>query len=1309
MPTIFEKKEQLLTDTPLLLFDCTLSDGTVEHWSTQPVSLNSTQYAGRILRHNLFEIQTAANQGVDSIPKISIDLANADSHFSELEHNTGFKGAKLAVRVAFFDLKQGSVTTETAILFQGIANPPEAITESSFRLSAFNRLSAQRVFLPKMRVQRRCNWDFPTTPQQRLEAMDGGASGKFSRFYPCGYSPDMGGGVGNLNGSAPFTSCSFTRADCEARGMFNKDVSDRPTARFSGIEFVPATILVRSAGEKGSHLSPVSLNEAQYNDFVPMVYGTAWYSPGIVFSRNDGNLTRMEVLLGAGEITDVYKVIVNNIEIPSGRSGVNMTGTGWFNVISYGTRNGAFNGDFTDGHGRPQGDPYGGMAYLSVVVPNKINDGTSLPSIQVLIDGMKVRQYAADGTLTGEQFSNNPCWIILDILLRNGWSPAEIDLASFATAAAYCDAPIPATDLNGNPTTVSRFQCNLVLQNRRSVGDVLRGIRNSSRLYLTFGFNGLLQLRVENTLALQQPSKPANSNATITLDAGWPAYEFGDGANGTSGILRNSDGSSSVRLWSRAATDCPNRLSVEFQDAFNDYQQDSFSLVDADDVAKTGQEINVTLSALGIPNYDQAARILQFNLSKSIHGNRFVQFDTSVKGLGLSPGDLISLTYLKEGFERQVFRVLKIVPGQNFRTATITAQIHDNAWYANDSGIDITGTRRSPGYGLGVPRPLAGTTLDSNGDLQFGVTETYSQSADGSTTLLANVEFVTPGAIPASAPAIPLISLVAVIANTGGTLPGGTTLYYAVSSVDAQGGESALSFVVRATIPDGPNTNEVTLQNLSFPSAATAFHLYRGPSPSQLFRVASSVPIANTFTDTGLAEQPVLPPDPNFDHSNFYWRLEMQSEAAATTQSPTTVGNSALSMIPNEFQGMTVRITRGTGAGQENTVASNDGTTLTLTTPWTITPDPTSYFVVAQSSYQYGATGKTNRLQFPIPFRPGAIIHISGRSANAANLECSYEISPLTRYRIGGGGIPNVDTDVPPLPTFGLGLSPLQGGTIILSAIGFSDLTNTATITAGTYTFHYYDELAGPPTISLARPTAAADTSLQLNAALPTIIANSYLQLEREVLQVTQVSTDGLTLQVTRGMLDTAAADHVAGVLAYSLANQVVIVPFIKNFFGTPASGSWSFPVSIPNVRLAAAEFYVTNSQGNSPVATGSFTSAIDQGLRTLSGGQYSFQIAGFLAIQTGAAPDISVDAAHAIRDIFAIIKGGSENTGIQLTVNLNHAPMCTLSFDPGALSSNSISGLALPALKAGDLLSLDVTAVGDTIPGNDLTVILRV
>ena len=74
------------------------------------------------------------------------------------------------------DLVAGAATTDPLVVFRGLMNPPDMITETSFRLSAMNRISMQRTVLPNVRVERMCPWRFPTTAAQRLEAVDGGAA-----------------------------------------------------------------------------------------------------------------------------------------------------------------------------------------------------------------------------------------------------------------------------------------------------------------------------------------------------------------------------------------------------------------------------------------------------------------------------------------------------------------------------------------------------------------------------------------------------------------------------------------------------------------------------------------------------------------------------------------------------------------------------------------------------------------------------------------------------------------------------------------------------------------------------------------------------------------------------------------------------------------------------------------------------------------------------------------------------------------------------------------------------------------------------
>ena len=230
--------------------------------------------------------------------------------------------------------------------------------------------------------------------------------------------------------------------------------------------------------------------------------------------------------------------------------------------------------------------------------------------------------------------------------------------------------------------------------------------------------------------------------------------------------MRSSNGASSLTVTSQSIANSPNQYTVEFQDEFNDYQQDSLSLVDIDDFLVTGQNVTTTLTALGLPNFDQANRAAALQLYKSVNGNTYVQFETSVKGVGLKPGDIITLTYAREGFSRQPFRITKLSPGVNFITAVITAQIHDDAWYTVVNS-DAAGPGRQADFEVGLPRPLVGSVLDSNGVEQFGISETSTTSTDGSVTENLSVSFSVPAKPEASAAGIPLMGLNPQVSNSG--------------------------------------------------------------------------------------------------------------------------------------------------------------------------------------------------------------------------------------------------------------------------------------------------------------------------------------------------------------------------------------------------------------------------------------------------------------------------------------------------------------------------------------------------------------
>ncbi len=1278
-----------------------------ERWSTHAVTFASNDYAARLVRHNLFELRASSDDGLDSTAKISVTLANADSHFSQIERETGFKGGQLTIQLVFFDFGTNLPVSEARVLFRGVGNTADEITESTFRVTFSNRFNLQRIVLPEVRIERRCPWSFPSTAAQRLDALTGGAKGPYSPLYRCGYSPDQTGGVGSLDSGSPFTTCDFTRANCEARGMFDQDDSARTTRRFGGFEFVPAQIQVRSFGESGTHLSPLVDNLALYNDFVPLVYGTAWFQPPVVFARNDGNLTRMEVLMGMGEMDSVITVLVNGIETGEGVSGTDMSATGWYNIVTPGTRSGAFDLNFTDSSGNPLGDPYGSMAVLSVVVPNRISNGQSLPTVQVLVRGLKLESFDSSGASLGTAFTNNPAWVVLDVLRRLGWQTSDMNLASFASAADYCSAPLTTTDLYGNPASISRFECNLVVSNRTSGAELLRGIRSASSLMLTYDASGLLLLRVENTIALQQPDKPAGSNSTDQLGGGWPAYEFSDSSAAFSGILRKPTGEPSIRLYSKSAADATNQLTVEFQDKFNDYQQDSLSLVDVDDSTLTGRVVSATSTSIGLTNFDQATRALQLQLAKLIRGNTFVEFQTTVRGVDLLPGDIIAVTYLKEGFERQPFRIVSLAPGQNYESVLITGQWHDDDWYTSGSA-SASGGRRTDGADVGLPLPLVGNTLDTDGVDQFGITETDTPLSDGTTSVVLAVGFVAPALVAASGVQIPLVGLNPAIGTTGGTLTGGQTIYYAVSALDSGGAETALSFTIAARIPSGTETNTVTLSGLSFSPGTSGMNVYRGPNPYQLLRVGDHVTAATTFLDNGITPDLAGPPDANFDHANFYWRLELQPEVAANIHTTATIGNTTLGMLVDDFKGALVRIVSGAGEGQERSIVTNDATTLTITRPWTIPPDSTSQFVVTETTWKFGGLSSTSPAQIQVPDRPGTTVEISGRSANVLNQESPADLNPFTRWQISGGNGGGVDTDVPPAPVFGL--NPVGQGNVQLLGISFTSFTNTRTIVAGTLTLFFWNELSSPTAFSITADISATDTTITLNSSGSGVVGG-LIQIESEVLQITHVLGGGTQYEVSRGVLGSTAASHLATALIYHLSQNVTIIPFVKGFFGSAASGSYSHQIYLPNVRIAGAELFMTNSIGSGDISYGTFSGLTDDGIRTLSSGQISIQVEGYLAIQTNAAPALVIEDAHAARDIFAVVTEAPSGGTIELTLRMGSTTYVTLIIADGAIVSNTVSGFGLPPLASGDRLALDITSVPTatgTLPGRDLTVTIR-
>jgi hypothetical protein len=255
-------------------------------------------------------------------------------------------------------------------------------------------------------------------------------------------------------------------------------------------------------------------------------------------------------------------------------------------------------------------------------------------------------------------------------------------------------------------------------------------------------------------------------------------------------------------------------------------------------------------------------------------------------------------------------------------------------------------------------------------------------------------------------------------------------------------------------------------------------------------------------------------------------------------------------------------------------------------------------------------------------------------------------------------------------------------------------------------TLHYWDELQERPTLLLLNAIGATDTNVDLATAGP---ANpgSLVQLDGEVLRVEAVQNAGTRYQVTRALHGSTAVAHAASTPVFALQDRTSIAPFPPNFFGSPYSGSWSFPVAMANSRVASAELIVTNARGNSPTKSICLTDTADNGLRTRWGGQYSLQVEGYLAVEQDATPALVVDATHSIRDVYAVL-GTVADADVRVRVDVDGSPYCTLTVPVGQTTSTSVDGLSVSLLSVGSKVTLSVLSVGTTYPGADLTVLIR-
>lgn len=985
LSTIDIAKEQRTTYRPLLVYTITFTDGAVLRLSSAPLSTaeggyqyGGNDYLGRIAEQDIESIQELADGGIDVAPRVRLNLHDADQYlWTTYEVAKGFRGATVEARFIFWQADTSTFSSDSSVRFVGICDAADS-DERMLTVSAVSKLALQRSRLPVLSIQRSCPHLFPTTSAQRTD----GASNSDSPYYACGYSPDVGGGVGNYqSGVTPFASCDYSRDACIARlgdasrvppynsttnrPPIQADTSSRETGRFGGVTYDPPAATRGRSYLTGKWIdvdnSPV---EGRYGDTVPMVLGTGWVDCPVLWRYEDGNYTRGEALVCSGSVDYILDVVVNDVQL---MAATDMDGASYtaanrdrrYHVINRGDRDGSVN---LDSPVAGAGDPYGSLCVVYFVLP--AGQAGSTPRVRALVRGPRVRVYTDATTFTAE-YSNNPAWLLLDALTTWGkFRISDIDVASFVSAAAHCSASINYTDNTGATSSHARFGANLIVRQRRPLAEVVRDLRQAGGgILLQPGRDGKLWCLAPSTLATQQPAPVAGSNYATPIAStavtggaadGYAAYRF----DRSTILLDESTGGARLRVSQRPIAESANRLSVQFADEDLIYGASAVAVVDTDDVARAGEEVAQSVQLDAVPNHDQAQRVARRMLAQMLRGNARgdtggtvrVDLETSFRGVRLEIGQLVVIHYPKKGLSEQLFRVIRLQPSADFETLRVTADWHSDSWY-----LDTYGQQADPGFAgsraesgerdpfawrPAIETPVSGDPIYGTDQQSFSLRQVYQTLGDGSRGLALDVRGYAPVTAPAAI-APPLVREQGAGATSGGSLSGGRTYYVALAALDASSKQSALSNVVGVPVA-ATSTGTVTVWIDAWADGATGYVLYAGTEPDALSRQSSSGTTPTSVVLTALVRAAKGPPDVAASRIGVdvalvahagVWGAEVTAVAAGTI----TVSGAGWTV--NEWAGRDVSVLAAP-EGTELVPLRNYRVVSNTASVLTVTPDP---------------------------------------------------------------------------------------------------------------------------------------------------------------------------------------------------------------------------------------------------------------------------------------------------------------------------------------------------------------------------------
>jgi len=421
---------------------------------------------------------------------------------------------------------------------------------------------------------------------------------------------------------------------------------------------------------------------------VALAYGRHVVAGNVILKdETDADRTIVFIALGEGEWDGIEELYVNGAEVDITTPGSYHFHKGLHGELS---SNGtldpegvgalypfAEDGDQkADGLTPPgiQGLTFSRTAYLALYIPFDVFAPGPELDVRGVFRTRQVRLFDAQGVEIGYQYSENPAWQIADLLtVIRGLPDSRIDWASFVAAAATCDALI---DPAGNGAPVERFRSSVAFTEEVNFDQALLALLSTCRGQL-LDTDGTIQLRID-----QERAAIFDFDMNNIVEGGFEV-SYKD----TRGLA--------------------NRLELLFRDTDNALAVMSMLWNHQPQQARTGRVIGAKLYLGNLPQ-QQAERIGNYLLTRSIDNNLFCRLRATCASLAVMPGDVVRVKHDAAPWSQaaagedlfQAFEVLEVTENRD-ETRDFLLRVYNAATYPDTAGpsqnlVDTTVLRRPP-------------------------------------------------------------------------------------------------------------------------------------------------------------------------------------------------------------------------------------------------------------------------------------------------------------------------------------------------------------------------------------------------------------------------------------------------------------------------------------------------------------------------------------------------------------------------------------------------------------------------------------